>query len=112
MKNIAKWVVILWSSFCLFGVGYGMINVSKDLGNTTNENKTDWTSIGVGCGMGMWVGIWLAIAGPGMFIYLLAGNKEKKTEASTAQKESKLCAKCGKYYAGSPNFCPHCGKQV
>jgi len=31
MKNFAKWVVILWSLFCLFGVISGMINVGKKL---------------------------------------------------------------------------------
>lgn len=108
MKKFAKWVVILWSLFCLFGVVYGMINVSKELGDTKNENAV---AIGIGCGMGMWVGIWLAIAGPGMFIYLIAENKEKKT-VLPVQKESKLCPECRKYYEGNSNFCPHCGKKV
>lgn len=111
MKKVAKWVVILWSAFCLFGVIYGMANVGKELGNTKNEYEDAGAAIGLGCGMGMWVGIWLAIAGPGMFIYLIAGNKEKKA-IPPVSKESKLCAQCGKYYEGSPNFCPHCGKKV
>jgi len=74
MKKAAKWVVILWSVFCLFGVIYGMANVGKELGNTKNEYEDAGAAIGLGCGMGMWVGIWLAIAGPGMFIYLIAGK--------------------------------------
>lgn len=27
-------------------------------------------------------------------------------------KESKLCAECGKYYENSPKFCPNCGKEI
>jgi hypothetical protein len=110
MKNFAKWVVILWSLFCLFGVISGMINVGKNF-DMKNEYERAGSTIGLGCGMGMWVGIWLAIAGPGMFIYVIASNKEKKTEIPI-QREPKLCKECGKYYEDSPNFCPHCGKQI
>jgi hypothetical protein len=111
MKKFAKWVVILWSLFCLFGVVSGVVNVGKELGDSKNEYEEAGTTIGIGCGMGIWVGIWLAIAGPGMFVYLLVGNKEKK-ELLTVQKEPKLCTECGKYYEGNSNFCPHCGKKV
>jgi len=97
--------------FCLFGVILGIVNVSKEFGNTNNEYEETGATIGVGCGMGMWVGIWLAIAGPGMFIYLITGNKENKS-VPPVSKESKLCVECGKYYEGSPNFCPHCGEKV
>ena len=111
MKVLAKWVIIIWAMFCLFGVILGIVNVSKEFGNTNNEYEETGATIGVGCGMGMWVGIWLAIAGPGMFIYLITGNKENKS-VPPVSKESKLCVECGKYYEGSPNFCPHCGEKV
>jgi membrane protease subunit (stomatin/prohibitin family) len=110
MKKFAKWIVILWSLFCLFGVIFGMINVGKNL-DMKNEYERAGSTIGLGCGMGMWVGIWLAIAGPSMFIYAIASNKEKKTEIPM-RRESKLCKECGKYYEGNPNFCPNCGKQI
>jgi len=111
MKKFAKWVVILWSLFCLFGVIYGMVNIGKLAINKNNEYERAGRTIGAGCGMGMWVGIWLAIAGPGMLIYAVTGNKEEKT-AMDMQRESKLCKNCGKYYEGTQNFCPHCGKQI
>lgn len=110
MKQFAKWVVIIWSLFCLFGVIYGMANVGKHFRNTNNEYEMAST-IGAGCGMGMWVGIWLAIAGPAMLIYAVTGNKEKKA-AIPMQRESKLCKECGKYYEGTQNFCPNCGKRI
>lgn len=111
MKKFAKWVVILWSLFCLFGVIFGMINVGKNF-DMNNEFERAGSTIGLGCGMGMWVGIWLAIAGPAMFIYAITSNKDEKTAISTVQRVPKLCKECGKYYEGTPNFCPHCGKQI
>lgn len=50
-------------------------------------------------------------------IFLFAGHsmteKIKNGLATNATSPtSKLCSSCGKYYNGSPAFCPNCGKQV
>lgn len=115
MKVIAKWTLILWSLFCLFGVFAGMSNVSDQL-STGSEAEQAGAAIGTGCGLFMWVGIWAAIALPALIIYLVSGKKETtpveivKSVASHTE-PSKLCIHCGKYHDVSARFCPHCGKQ-
>ncbi len=113
MKNVAKWVLIVWSAFCFFGVLYGMANVGKDLEQGSDAEKSG-AAIGAGCGMAMWVGIWGALGVPALAIWLVAGSKGKpiRPVQSTASATVKLCANCGKYYDGTPNSCPNCGKQV
>ena len=50
-------------------------------------------------------------------IFLFAGhsmtekmNAPAPPRAGQVLETPKLCADCGKYYAGLPSFCPHCGK--
>lgn len=63
---------------------------------------------------GLIVSIGSAVLGT---IFLFAGHsmtEKMKAGASTGTgaTASKLCMSCGKYYAGSPAFCPNCGKQL
>lgn len=63
---------------------------------------------------GLIVSIGSAILGT---IFLIAGHsmteKEKAGSATgSGLATPKLCASCGKYYTGSPAFCPNCGKQI
>lgn len=114
MKNVAKWVAIIWSLFCLLGIIVGMRNVSKMEDTSPKSEYTETgKTIGVGCGLGMWAGIWLAIAGPATIIYLLSGKKTVIAEVNVeSSKTVTLCAECGKYYEGKNNFCPNCGKPI
>jgi hypothetical protein len=114
MKNVAKWIAIVWSGFCLIGIVYGMANVGKMKDTSPKSEYTEaGKAIGVGCGLGMWAGIWLAIAGPATIIYLLSGKKTVIAEVIVeSNKTGTLCAECGKYYEGKQNFCPNCGKPI
>ena len=42
----------------------------------------------------------------------LARNPELAAKPQPANKPATLCAHCGKYYEGAPNFCPNCGQAV
>lgn len=111
MKRIAKWVVILWSIFCLIGVIYGMAKVGERMGDLTTAPEQTGATLGMGCGMGVWVIFWIVVAGPAMFIYLISGKKEqKKPDPQIIERESHLCTECGKYFEGNPSYCPNCGK--
>ena len=113
MKSFAKWVLILWSGFCLFGVFYGLAMVGKTIEQGSDAAKAGST-IGAGCGMGLWIAIWGAIALPALIIWLVSGQKAKVTPEGerTSPSNPKLCSSCGKYFDGTPNFCPSCGKPV
>jgi hypothetical protein len=39
-------------------------------------------------------------------------NLEDSGMVFTQQKEPKLCSHCGKYYDGSPAYCPNCGHEL
>jgi hydrogenase-4 membrane subunit HyfE len=110
MRNVAKWVLILWSLFCLVGVFVGMANVGSTIEKTSGEMERAGAGIGMGCAMAMWVGIWAAIALPALIIYLVAGKKEPIRVSIEPEKQSTLCTSCGKYYAGKSRFCPNCGQ--
>lgn len=112
MKSAAKWIAIGWSIFCLFGILYGIANVGKEFNRPMADYEEVGTSIGVGCGMAMWLGIWAAIAGPAFLIYALSGKKEAANATPAIQRQPALCESCGKYYEGPADFCPHCGKST
>ena len=114
LKSIAKWVAILWSLFCLIGVASGCFAAGSSLSKDTSDAGQAGAAIGMGCGMAMWVGIWGAIAGPSLLVYLLSGRSQP-IQVQVQQPSAspvKLCASCGKYYEGSPRFCPNCGTQL
>jgi ribosomal protein S27AE len=114
MKSLSKWVAIIWSVFCFFGVIAGIANVGDKL-NTGNEFEQAGTTIGVGCGLGIWLVLWLVITGPAIVIYLVSGKKEKNIDSnniSIVKTKSQLCPECGKYFEGEPQFCPNCGKET
>ncbi len=111
VKRAAKWVLILWSLFCLFGVVVGMSNVGKSMAGMNTDPERAGATIGFGCGMAMWVGIWAAIALPALVIFLVSGKAPPQIP-TTPTSSVKLCPKCGKYYDGTPTFCPNCGCQL
>ncbi len=52
-----------------------MINAGKDLGHNMNDMEAAGATIGIGCGMGMWVMIWAAIALPAFIIFVMAKSR-------------------------------------
>ena len=112
MKRLAKWVLIIWSIFCLLGAIAGMASVGGHIGQLSDEAQKTGATIGLGCGMAMWVGIWAAIALPALIVYLVTGKKESVHVVVESDRISTLCKECGKYYEGKPSFCPNCGKPI
>jgi ribosomal protein L32 len=114
MKNISKWVLILWSILCFIGICWGIMSVAGLSSSTANEYESAGQAIGLGCGMGIWFVIWIALAGPALAIYVVSGKKEA-TQVEIIQRplpQTKLCQECGKYYEGQHRFCPNCGKEI
>jgi uncharacterized membrane protein len=112
MKVVAKWVLIIWSGLCLIGIIAGLANVGNTVGKTSSDAESAGAALGMGCGMGVLLVIWAAIALPALVVYLVAGKKETVTVQVEQDRSSTLCAACGKYYAGRPQFCPNCGRPV
>ena len=111
MKPIAKWILIIWSIFCLVGVVGGIANVGKTMQDMKSSDQ-GIAGVGVGCGMALWVGIWAAIALPALVIYLVAGKREPLAVNVLRDQSVRLCNGCGRYYEGTAAFCPNCGKAV
>lgn len=109
MKSFSKWVAIIWSVFCFFGVIIGLANVGDKL-NTGNQYEQAGSTIGVGCGLGIWLVLWLVITGPAIVIYLVSSKNQTNSDSQNTSQKTELCAECGKYFTGKPKFCPHCGK--
>ena len=76
MKKIAKWVVILWSILSLIGICVGIISVAPQMAEMQNDFELAGGTIGMACGLGIWLVIWLAIAGPALVIYLVSGKNQ------------------------------------
>ncbi|MDP8267906.1 MAG: hypothetical protein P9L97_04180 [Candidatus Tenebribacter davisii] len=111
MRSFAKWVAIIWSIICLIGIIYGMANVGDSF-DSSDDYESAGAAIGLGCGLGIWIIFWFVIAGPALIIYTVSGKKIKKSKNVIESKDSSLCQACGKYYEGSPKFCPNCGKSI
>ena len=109
MKTAAKWIAILWSIFCLFGVFSGMANVGHQLNQSGSELERGAAGIGIGCGLGVWLVAWAVIAGPALIIWTVTEKKEAARELSQISKQPNLCRHCGKYYEGEVQYCPNCG---
>ena len=110
MKGFSKWLAIIWSVFCLIGIFVGMASISGI--ENSNQYEEAGTAIGAGCGLGIWVIIWIAIVGPAIIIYLVSGKSETTNVITSSTQNNPLCRECGKYYLGNPKFCPNCGKST
>ena len=108
MKSVAKWITILWSAFCLIGMFAGLAEVGESLNQAMDEYEQAGAGIGIGCGLFLWFFAWAAIAGPAFIVWAVSGKKEKEQPTS----KPCLCNSCGKYYEGTPKFCPNCGNEV
>ena len=76
MKTIAKWVVIIWSLLSLCGICYGLFNISQSFTDLQSDFEFLGGTIGLACGLGIWIIIWFAVAGPALLIYFVSGKKE------------------------------------
>lgn len=47
-----------------------------------------------------------------VFLPLWFISRPKKESEVVIVKESKICQECGKYFEGTPSFCPNCGEPV
>lgn len=111
MKSVAKWIAIVWSLFCLVGIIIGLVNAGKLLDKPMNEYEEAGASLGIGCGMGIWLALWIGIAGPAALVYLLAGRNKEPSSSVQPVSETVLCPECGNYGPVQDRFCPHCGNR-
>lgn len=47
-----------------------------------------------------------------MFAKSISPSEPLTQTSNSAQLQPKLCADCGKYYDGTPKFCPNCGTKL
>jgi hypothetical protein len=113
MKNIAKWITIIWSILCLIGVMVGLWNIGEEFGEPMEELEELGLTIGVGCGMFFWLIVWAVIAVPALVIWVVSGkNKENLHAKSISGEQSLLCRKCGLYSKRTAKFCSNCGEAI
>ena len=74
-RKVCKWIIIIWSAFCLVGVVVGIGNVGKELNEGMNEFEQAGASLGIGCGLAIWIIVWAVIALPTLIIWLVAWKK-------------------------------------
>lgn len=113
MKGFAKWVALGWSLFCLFGVFVGIINASLQAGKYTSEAQKVGATIGAGLGLISWIVIWLVIAGPALFIFLISAGPKPATAPlnPAALPDTKACPMCAEEVKIAALKCKHCGHQ-
>ena len=113
MKSIAKWITIVWSCICLWGVVSGLMAIGKsaDPAAAKSTAASAGYAVGAGCGFGLWLIFWAVVAIPCLVIWVVAGKKKAEPQlAPASQPASALCPHCGKYHVAGVAFCPHCGK--
>jgi hypothetical protein len=106
MKTFAKWVAILWSLFCLFGLVSGLISAGQRISVYSSEAQKIGAGIGISIGMGFWVIVWLAIAGPALVIFLVSGTRQP---AHDPQEYGK-CPACAEIIRLDAKKCRFCGE--
>lgn len=100
--KLCKWGIIIWTIFCAIGVIAGIAEVSNI--SATGDAEKAGAAIGTAIGLGFWTLLWL-IPTIGLGVIALVVKPSSNKESQTAN----LCPTCGKYYSGSPKFCPNCG---
>jgi hypothetical protein len=111
MKTLAKWIVILWSGYCLIGLflTLGKVGEKQDI---INIDKVD-TVIGIIINLGIWFFFWIAIAGPTFIISRVIGKKKSKQKKLSKTGATKKCEICERWYDEYFHLmCPYCFKSV
>jgi hypothetical protein len=54
--------------------------VGQQTATYTTDLERGAAGVGIGLGLFLWVFVWLAIAGPALVIYLVAGRKKPSSE--------------------------------
>ena len=75
LKKVCKWIMIVWSIFCLGGVIIGLVNAGKEMPDGMGEFEQAGAAIGMGCGMAIWIIAWAVIVLPALIVWLVAGKK-------------------------------------
>ncbi len=79
MSTVAKWVVLLWTGYCIYGFGHALIKVLNNL--DPFAEISDATSFGMGIETITWSIAWAVIGIPATAIYLVT-KKDKDNKAS------------------------------
>jgi len=75
LKKVCKWIMIVWSIFCLVNVISGLGLAGGTMSDDMGEIEKSGAAIGMGCGMGFWIIVWAVIVLPTLIVWLVAGKK-------------------------------------
>jgi hypothetical protein len=107
MFRLCKILILIWTVICVFGFLYGIHNVSQLQG--TGEIDETAANIGAAFGMGFWFLLWFF---PVLILAILALIFKPREKGISYSENSELCPDCGKYFTGTPKYCPNCGSKT
>jgi hypothetical protein len=107
MYKTLKWVIIIWTGFCLIGLVHGCMSAASHT-DTSSDAAVLGTTIGMTIGFGIWFIIWVVPTSIMGVIALMI--KPKGFPVSLDQ--SVLCRYCGKYSSIQATFCSYCGQSL
>jgi len=107
MHKVCKVLIIIWTIFCGFGLILGLVSISSI--QTADVFEEAGVAIGTGLGVGFWLALWFF---PTVGLGIIGLLTKPKDRSIHILEKPTLCSDCGKYYTGSPMYCPNCGKKI
>ncbi len=111
MYRICKALMVTWTIICALGLLYSLGSIPEI--ETENEFEEAGAAIGTALGVGFWVALWFfPTVGMGVLALVTKPGPSNAPAASSLRPSPKLCPDCGKYYVGTPTYCPNCGGKI
>ncbi len=120
LNRACKYIAIIWTFVCGFGLIFGIFSASGMNIDTSNEWETAGAAIGVTMGVGFWFFIWLVIAVPALIVFLVTKksgppvviSQDLTGNNTTAEGYSKKCPFCAEIIKAEAKFCRFCHKDL
>lgn len=120
LNRACKYIAIIWTFVCGFGLIYGLFSASGMNIDTSNEWETAGAAIGVTMGVGFWFFIWLVIAVPALIVFLVTKKSgppvivshESKGYSTMPNGNTKKCPFCAENIKEEAKFCRFCHKDL
>src|SRR5208282_1367690 len=109
---ISRAIVVIWSLFCLFGLFYGLSEISR-----TMDPNSPAVQAGTAIGVVFWIFIWGVVVVPTALIGLLFKRSSGRTGGPQTTPENLVrirpsrCSVCGTLIPPSGR-CPTCGSRA